>query len=123
MYTGDYSIPRMIVRASEQPPLLGMAADKAVPPPDEPQESDSWASFGVRPKKAKKKSHLATAPTPLRTFRSLCFPPLKLRSNFEDTYEPYDGNEVSLHCTQTIKVAVFNGIRTSKERRGPLSLC
>jgi hypothetical protein len=30
----------------------------------------------------------------------------------------YDGNEVSLHCTQTTKVAVFNGIGTSEERRG-----
>jgi hypothetical protein len=37
--------------------------------------------------------------------------------------ESYDGNEVSLHCTQTTKVAVFNGIGTSEERRGPLSLC
>jgi hypothetical protein len=35
----------------------------------------------------------------------------------------YDGNEVSLYCTQITKVAVFNGIGTSKERRGPLSLC
>jgi hypothetical protein len=34
----------------------------------------------------------------------------------------YNRNEVSLHCTQTTKVAVFNGIRTSKERRGPLSM-
>jgi hypothetical protein len=31
-------------------------------------------------------------------------------------------NEVSLHCTQTTKVAVFNGIGTSEERRGPLSV-
>jgi hypothetical protein len=31
-------------------------------------------------------------------------------------------NEVSLHCTQITKVAVFNGIGTSEERRGPLSM-
>lgn len=88
IYTGDYSIPRIIVKASEQPLLLDMTTDEAVPPPDEPQESDSWASFEARPKKGKKKSHLAAAPTPLRTFPSLRFPLLKPRSNFEDTCEP-----------------------------------
>jgi hypothetical protein len=35
---------------------------------------------------------------------------------------PYNRNGVSLYYTQTIKVAVFNGIGTSKERRGPLSV-
>jgi hypothetical protein len=34
----------------------------------------------------------------------------------------YNGNEVSLYYMQIIKVAVFNGIGTSKERRGPLSV-
>jgi hypothetical protein len=75
MYTGDYSTPRMIVRPSE-------------PPPDEPQESDSWASSGVHSKKAKKKSPLAAAPTLLRTFSSLRFPLLKPRSNVDDTCDP-----------------------------------
>jgi hypothetical protein len=31
-------------------------------------------------------------------------------------------NKVSLHYMQTTKVARFNGIGTSKERRGPLSM-
>jgi hypothetical protein len=34
----------------------------------------------------------------------------------------YDENGVFLYCMQTTKVAVFNGIGTSKERRGPLSV-
>jgi hypothetical protein len=87
-YTGDYSIPRMIVRSSEQPLPLGMTIDEAMPPPDEPQESGFFGSFGTQSKKAKKKSYLASAPTLARTFSSLRFPLLKPRSNCEDTCEP-----------------------------------
>lgn len=56
VYTGDYSIPRMIVRSSEQPLSLGTIVDEAIPPPDEPQESEFWGSFGTCSKKVKKKS-------------------------------------------------------------------
>lgn len=87
VYMGDYSIPRMIVRPSEQPPS-GTIVNEATPPPDEPQESEFWGSFGARSKKAKKKSYPASVPTLVRTFSSLRFPLLKPRSNFEDTCEP-----------------------------------
>jgi hypothetical protein len=87
VYIGDYSIPRMIVRPSEQPPS-GTIVDEATPPLDEPQESESWGSFATRSKKAKKRSYPASAPTLVRTFSSLRFPLLKPRSNFEDTCEP-----------------------------------
>jgi hypothetical protein len=46
-YTGDYSIPTMIVRSSKQPLPLGMTDDEAVPPPAEPQESVFFRSFGT----------------------------------------------------------------------------
>lgn len=41
VYTGDYSIPRMIVRSNEQPLSPGTINDEAIPPPEEPQESES----------------------------------------------------------------------------------
>jgi hypothetical protein len=88
VYTGDYSIPRMIVRSSEQPLSLGTIVDVATPLPDEPQKNEFWGSFGTHSKKAKKKSYLASTPTVVRTFSSLRFPLLKSRSNFEDTCEP-----------------------------------
>jgi len=87
VYTGDYSIPRMIVRSSKQPLSLGTIVDEATPLPDEPQEN-FWGGFGTPTKKGKKKSYLASAPTVVRTFSSLRFPLLKSRSNFEDTCEP-----------------------------------
>jgi hypothetical protein len=88
VYTGDYSIPRMIVRSSEQPLSPGPITNEAIPPPDEAQESGFFGSFGTQSKKAKKKGYLASAPTLVRTFSSLRFPLLKPRSNFEDTCEP-----------------------------------
>lgn len=44
VYTGDYSIPRMIVRSSKQPLSLGTIIDEATPLPDEPQEN-FWGGF------------------------------------------------------------------------------
>jgi len=84
---GDYSIPRMIVRPSEQPPS-GTIVDEATLSPDEPKESEFWGSFGTRSKKAKKRSYHGSAPTLVRTFSSLRFAVLKPRSNFEKTCEP-----------------------------------
>lgn len=91
--TGDYSIPRIIVRPSEQPLSLGPIIDEAIPPLDEPQESGFFGSFGIHSKEAKKKSYPASTPTLVRTFNSLRFPLLKSRSNFEDTYKPAVSHE------------------------------
>ena len=65
-----------------------MTVDEAVPLPDKPQESESWASFGTRSKRRRRKVSLLLVPTAIRSFSSLRFPLLKPRSNSEDTCEP-----------------------------------
>ncbi len=90
-YTGDYSIPTMIVEASAQDIVNEVEKVEDLPPEPEPElepAEENGFGFGsyTTPKKRKKRERASA----LRSiaFNSLTYPLLRPRSNFADTCDP-----------------------------------
>jgi hypothetical protein len=91
-YTGDYSIPQTVVKASKQFLPQEDIVTEAIPIESESTPEADWV-FGVPSKKYNKpKGIFGSAPAPptgaLKAFNSLSYPLLKPRTNFAETCEP-----------------------------------
>jgi len=91
-YTGDYSVPVMIAKVSDQGFRFTSSLETEPEPVPEsaPAPAPEEVDFGWRLKK-KSQSHKTDRPPPMprsRAFKSLTYPLLRPRSNFAHTYDP-----------------------------------